>query len=163
MKKLLMSTLSACLMLMIASCSQNADDEAPPDPPIDNAAVNESYYQCLIDSGVPVTVSDDGAVSYNAQTEELARVYAEAEATCQTKVEDQYPQLASDQSELDDLYDRMTAVQECVAASGIAVGEWPTRNVFIDNGGDFSVPITLEPLTFAEVENLCPDQVAALP
>ncbi|VEI13047.1 hypothetical protein [Trueperella bialowiezensis] len=151
------------IVLGLAACSLTNEAEPTLTPTVDDAAINNAYYQCLVDAGVPAIISEDGAISYNAETDEQASLYEAADVACQEQIEAANPQIASNLDELNALYDQMTKVQECVAANGIAVGEWPSREVFLENNGDYSVPITLEPMTFEQLEELCPDEMAALP
>lgn len=160
----LFTYLTTVIVFGLAACSPaNEAEPTSPAPTADDAAINNAYYECLIDAGVPATISEDGAISFSAKTDEQTKLYEAADATCQAQIEAANPQIASNHDDLDALYDRMTKVQECVAANGVAVGEWPSREVFLENNGNYSVPVTLEPLTSEQLEELCPDEVAALP
>lgn len=164
MKIRLLAILTTIFLISLTACSTtDGNTDLDSTPPADDATINNTYYQCLINAGVPATVSEDGTVSYTTETDEQAKLYEEADLACQAQIKKENPHLVSSQDELNTLYDRMTALQKCVASNGIAVGEWPSREVFIENDGNYSVPVTVEPLEFEQVKKLCPKETAALP
>ncbi|WP_216395869.1 hypothetical protein [Arcanobacterium phocae] len=161
MKTLPILAIVGTMGLGLSSCSSDTSDPKPT-PATSDAAINNTHYQCLLDAGVPATISNDGIVSYRAETEEQEKLYASAAYSCESKIEENSPQVATAKDDLGTLYERMTAVQECLAAKGIPVDEWPSRETFIENEGNYSVPMTLEPLTWEQTTELCPSEAAQL-
>ena len=158
------TTASAALLVvgLITGCGTGSGSSPTPVMDADDARANDATYQCMVDKGVPVTQDDDGSVGFRAVNDAGARRYNQAQTDCNNKlVADGVIPDSNSPAQLAREHEVLTALRTCLVDAGFPMADWPTKEVFIENDGQYNALDSTAPLDDEAIHKACAKQFRA--
>lgn len=133
--------------LVLAGCRDGSARPEPADPsslpasPVAQSAAEERSTQrmtkCLVEAGFLVTVATDGRLEIESPAPGVSP--REAVRTCQEKLITEGvlpdPNMPPSRADLEDRYNSMLGIHECMQQHGFPTEEPPSLDVYIEGGG----------------------------
>lgn len=139
----LRALLALCCVLALGACSDGVST-SDSTPTYSDDETNEVYYQCLLDEGVPVERDSQGIMRWGADDDDLARQYDEADKRCIDVLTQQgYLEPPETEEDTRARYGPATALHDCLVAAGHVWPDWPSEDVFVEQGGEWEAPETV--------------------
>lgn len=155
--------LSVVLTAGLAACSSSEAPEAPAQTAaVDDAAVNQARYECLLDQGLAVTRSADGAVEFLDPEGDQQDAWDAAETLCTAQLVDAGLLAETSPDQLSQEYALLTALHTCLVDAGFPLVDWPSEEVFVQGDGAFDATESTVPLDDAAARKACPDEYRAV-
>lgn len=128
----------------------------------DQLRFNQLRATCLQERGFDATASAQGVhIEHRGQPSELVRKQVE-ECEVELLANGLVPTDPKDlESYLSDVYDYYLSLTDCLRQRGIAVGDPPSRETFIDSGGGWTPYLFVQPSDIAKLEQECPQSMRA--
>ncbi|MGV8909546.1 MAG: hypothetical protein ACOH1Y_11240 [Propionicimonas sp.] len=129
---------------------------------VDDAAVNQARYECLIDKGFAVTRGDGGAVVFIDPKDEQFDGYRTALRACEQQLADRGLLPEAHSGDLRRVYALMAAAHACLMAKGFPLNAWMGEDNYVDTGGEANLLDADRPIDPAAARDACPTEFAAL-
>jgi hypothetical protein len=151
------------VLLALTGCGGDATEEAAPETPaIDDAAVNEARYNCLLDKGFAVTRGERGEVVFQDPEDTQIAAWNDANRDCDAELVAAGLLVAESTDDLRAEYRAMSALHACLVDAGFSLVDWPTEDVFVQEEGAFNVLDATAPVDPEEAREACPDEFETL-
>ena len=150
---------AAAIAVGVAACSGTDGGD---DVVVDDARVNDARYTCLLDAGFAVTRTDNGGIEFVDPDDSRSADYEAALADCDAKLADEGLLPAGGDELLREEYAVLTDLRTCIEGHGYALEEWPSEDVFVEGDGAYNALAGPEEIEQERVQELCPDEHAAL-
>ena len=155
---------SACLVVAacVGGCAGAARPTATPSFVVDDAAVNQARYDCLLGKGFAVTRGDGGAVVFVDPEDKQFSSYQKAVRACDQELADRGLLPPTHVEDLHHSYQLMSVAHACLLAHGFPLKAWPSEDSFVDDGGRANLLDATRPVDPDEARQACPAEFAAL-
>ena len=129
---------------------------------VDDAAVNQARYECLIDKGFAVTRGDGGAVVFIDPEDEQFDGYRAASRACEQQLADRGLLPKAHAGDLRHTYELMATTHTCLIGKGFPLKAWMSEDEYVDTGGEANLLDADRPVDPAAARDACPSEFAAL-
>lgn len=157
------AALAVTAALALAGCTSGPSAAAPTASfVVDDAAVNQARYECLIDKGFAVTRGDGGAVVFIDPDDQQFDSYRNASRACDQQLADRGLLPPAHAGDLRHVYALMSAAHTCLVAKGLPLKTWMSEDAYVDSGGEANLLDADQPVDPAAARDACPSEFAAL-
>jgi hypothetical protein len=154
-----------CAATVLSTWGCTAAQPAPTARPafvVDDAAVNQARYDCLVDQGFAVTKGESGAVVFVDPKDEQFSSYQKAWRQCEQQLADRGLLPPAHVEDLRHTYQVMTKAHDCLVAKGFPLTGWPSEESYVDSGGQANLLEASRPVDPAAARDACPAEFEAM-
>jgi hypothetical protein len=161
--RIVLATAVGALTLSSLGCAASLPaPTATPTFVVDDAAVNQARYECLIDKGFAVTRGDSGAVVFVDPKDRQFGSYQKAWQQCEQELADRGLLPPMHVEDLRRTYQLMAAAHACLLTKGFPLKAWLSEDAYVDSGGQANLLEATRPVDPAAARQACPAEFEAI-